>query len=157
MHPIKLVNFLKTNPGKAFLNYEHCREEESKSILLGLARRLGLSTTDGLEILKRIQARSVVLDGINAWDEEFDLRGALKAAGVNPLDRVAVNWGRFDDIDWMYLDELSLRFADVWYPGSDDIDIFDSTLTWVLTICHEGYVSVCRLSLEATDGSIPQK
>jgi len=118
---------------------------------------LGLPSADGLAILKGIQERSALVQGLNAQDEGFALRRALKAAGICPLERVAINWGRFDDIDWAQLDELSLLFSDVWYPGSDDIDLFDSTLTWVLTICHEGYVSVCTLSQDAADDRYPHE
>jgi hypothetical protein len=32
-------------------------------------------------------------------------------------------------------------FSDLWYPGADDIDLFDASVSWVVAIRHDGAVS----------------
>ena len=36
-------------------------------------------------------------------------------------------------------------FDDIWYPDSDDIDIFDQTLSWILTVLHNGDVKILQI------------
>jgi hypothetical protein len=54
-----------------------------------------------------------------------------------------------------YMDEIKLRnfqrthpglpmprYADLWYPGVDDIEIFDSSLSWFVVVTHDGEIGL---------------
>jgi hypothetical protein len=62
-------------------------------------------------------------------------------------DHVYVSWdalrGQVDDIAFA---DLARYFAWIWYPASDDIQIFDESFSWLLVIGHEGDVSLARLT-----------
>jgi hypothetical protein len=55
-----------------------------------------------------------------------------------------VSWYRVDQIDEIAFDDLATWFDDIWYPNSDDLDICDDTLSWVVSINHEGDVNWIR-------------
>jgi hypothetical protein len=38
-----------------------------------------------------------------------------------------------------------IAFADLWYPGPDDIDILDASLSWILAVGHDGEVKLVQL------------
>lgn len=57
------------------------------------------------------------------------------------LSNVFINWYRFDDIDKMSLKDLDQYFYDIWFPATDDIDIFDDTFKWIVSIFHDGIIS----------------
>ncbi len=44
---------------------------------------------------------------------------------------------------------MSRWFDDIWYPASDDIDLFDSTLDWILSVSHSGLIDLRRLDMPA--------
>jgi hypothetical protein len=50
-----------------------------------------------------------------------------------------------DFIDAMALNDLVRYFADLWYPGPDDIDILDASLSWILAVGHDGEVKLVQL------------
>ena len=74
-------------------------------------------------------------------NSDFKLINTLKCLKIKYLDSLYLNWYKFDNIDAIALKDLDKYFYDIWYPGSDDIDIFDSNLTWIVSIRHDGYIS----------------
>lgn len=60
--------------------------------------------------------------------------------------KVYINWHRFDKIDQMQFPDLMGHFDDIWYPGADDIDIFDDSLNWVASVSHFGNVRLLKWS-----------
>jgi hypothetical protein len=70
-----------------------------------------------------------------------DLFVRLKLEAKN----IYINWSRFDDIDEMSALEFSAVFHDLWYPSSDDIEIFDQGQKWVLLIRHFDVVQILRI------------
>jgi hypothetical protein len=83
--------------------------------------------------------------GPNAEDDDFHLQETMVRVGITPQKTVYVNWYRYDEIDEMHFAELAKYFDDIWYPSSDDIDLFDSTFSWLVEIPHYGVVQWCRL------------
>ena len=59
---------------------------------------------------------------------------------IKPNLQVYLNWYSFTDIDILNIIFLDKYFFDIWYPISDDIDIFDESLNWFLSIRHDGNV-----------------
>ena len=50
----------------------------------------------------------------------------------------------FDDADEMHFGDLDKYFYDIWYPVTDDIDIFDDTFKWLLLIVHNGCLRMAK-------------
>jgi hypothetical protein len=49
-----------------------------------------------------------------------------------------LNWYRFDKVDELKFDDLCEVFDDLWYPSSDDLDILNPNINWVVSIEHFG-------------------
>ena len=147
MQTFKTANFKKDKPGHAFPQFESLEPSETQAIRVSLGARLGLSpAANSLELARCVDQRARTLPDMDAEDSSFDLAGALSAEGIRPRPNVYVNWYRFDEIDRMSFGDLAANFDDVWYPSSDDIDIFDDSVSWILSVSHEGAVKVLKLS-----------
>lgn len=147
MQTFKIDNFKKEKPGHAFPRFESLGVKETEAVRADLASRLGLpQTVDPLELIRCVGQRARVLRDVDADEASFDIAEALRVEGIRPRPDVYVNWYRFDEIDRMRFDDLAQNFDDVWYPTSDDIDIFDSSFSWILSIDHEGTVKLLRLA-----------
>lgn len=79
----------------------------------------------------------------NALDG-FELIKTLFKLEIIPLERVFINWYMFKQIDEFDIKDVDKYFDDIWFPSSDDIDIFDKTLDWVLTVRHDGFISYLK-------------
>lgn len=73
--------------------------------------------------------------------ENFNLMNTLADLGIKPMTKVIINWFRFQRLDEFKIDDLTRYFDDIWFPGSDDIDVFDDTLNWILSVRHDGCIS----------------
>jgi hypothetical protein len=62
---------------------------------------------------------------------------------------VLLNWDPLQEIDRMLRSDAARRFEDLWYPGADDLLLFDESLEWVLIIMHFGEVRCAQLPPEA--------
>lgn len=91
-----------------------------------------------------LRARTTWLPGIVATAEDFSLLDLTRHLGIE-ADVVYVNFWRFDDVDELRLDELSRRFDDIWFEVTDDIEIFDDSLSWYLSVSHDGAVGIYRV------------
>ena len=78
------------------------------------------------------------------------LPALFETLSIHCLDSVYINWHscRDGDIDELFLSDLSTHFYDIWYPSSDDIDIFDASLRWVVSVRHDGCVSACLFPVQ---------
>jgi len=61
-----------------------------------------------------------------------------------PLPELFVNWGRFEEVDAFQTVDVARYFSDFWFPVTDDIDLFDASVNWVVSIRHDGVVSFIR-------------
>jgi hypothetical protein len=145
MEARNIQGFKQEYPGMQFPNYRSLTTDESINIRKRLKWLAGLpENVDDLTLSKRIASLSINCVSENADDNGFDLIATLKRLNVTPTDQVFVNFYRFDDIDEMLISDVSRYFRFIWYPQSDDIDLFDHTLTWVLSISHDGVVSMAN-------------
>lgn len=78
----------------------------------------------------------------NAESNIFSLTELISSLNIVARDFVYVNWYRFDRIDKIKLTDLCENFEYIWYPGSDDIEVFDDSLEWMISISHGGQVSL---------------
>jgi hypothetical protein len=82
--------------------------------------------------------------GVNSLSDDFRLSQVLWRLRILPPEYVFVNWYRFDDVDEIKFADLESHFTDIWYPSSDDIEVFDSSLKWLIAVSHDGSVGICR-------------
>ncbi len=147
MQTFKIRHFERDHPGCSFPWFQSLSPAEAQDLRARLAGRVGLpSTVDLLELVERLDELADEIPCTNPEQGPLDVSAVLHAQGIRPLSEVYVNWHRYDDIDRMRLADLARNFDDVWYPSSDDLDILDETLTWILSVSHEGTVKLARLS-----------
>lgn len=73
-----------------------------------------------------------------ALSEGFDIREGLRKFSVQAPTKIYLNWSAFEKIDQIATGDFAHCFSDIWYPGADDIDLFDDTPSWMVSIYHDG-------------------
>jgi hypothetical protein len=108
-----------------------------------LASQAGLpvpTTSTATAFAAALTARQTYFPEVNA-QQEFALRSLFPALGIAPQPELFLNWARFEEIDAFQTTDVAQYFNDLWYPGADDIDLFDASLSWIVSIRHDGVVS----------------
>ena len=147
MEPFKIEHYEREFGVGTFIPFRHLSANEASSIFQILKRRLELPEEfDGLQVVRIISQRGTFVYEFNADQDDFDLKQVMNYLNLNVGDKVFVNWYRFDNIDEFRTDDLIKKFSDIWYPSSDDIYVFDSSMNWILSIDHGGYIQIVRLS-----------
>jgi hypothetical protein len=140
---LKIENYLKASPGAVFPEYRPLSAASAAILRDSLKRRFNIATdADPLTVARELDALGVVWAGFNAQDETFRVSKVLASARIAAREHAYVNWYRYDNIDKIRFDDLDRSLVDLWYPGADDIDIFDDSLGWVLSIAHHGSVKL---------------
>lgn len=140
MEQFKVNNFLKSSTN-AFPVFSQLSPSECQAIRCRLEGALGIKDSrESLAIVSELSNRQVAYPDANADSGEFKLQETLRSLGVIAETNILINWHRFDSITRMECADLSKYFSDIWYPSSDDIDVFDSSLKWVVSIRHDGCV-----------------
>jgi len=137
----KIENFRDEYPNKEFPWFRPLLEAELIEIRSKMFKLLKVSDGNNLiRLVNKIINEGVFLDNFNAENNKFSLAAVLNCLEITPLQKIFINWYRFDDIDEMYFDSLNDYFDDIWYSGPDDIDIFDKSFSWIISISHDGGV-----------------
>lgn len=145
MQILKIANFHQANPSETFPAFRHLDDAEVHRLASRLASRLRLpSPATALMLARRVSSGVVPVTGVTALSETFRLSQVLWTLQIAPPESVFINWHQFDDVDELRFSDVEAHFADLWYPSSDDIEIFDSSMNWLLSIAHDGSVGVCR-------------
>jgi len=143
MEKRNIQGFERAHPGVKFPYYRSLSSQEMTKIQDDLKEKLGLGKgVDDLELVKALARLAKPFSGYDADDDDFSLYKCIDELGITPRERVFINFYRFDDIDEMQLMDVDKFFKYIWYPASDDIDIFDSSLLWVISISHDGEISL---------------
>lgn len=141
----KIQNFNNNYPNSAFPDFRTLSAVEAEHIRKSLRDKLGMhSGSTPLDIVIKLGDDSTVISGADADADDFSFKSAVLQAGIEPSKRVLINWYRFDVIDEIALDDLTNYFDDIWYPSSDDIEIFDNSISWMISIGHSGEMTVWR-------------
>jgi hypothetical protein len=146
METFKIENYEREHGAGTFLSFRHLTGDKANHVLGSLKRRLELPDEfDGNQVVRFINDKSVIVNGVDATREDFDLKQVLSQLKFNLADTVYLNWYRFDELDEVQTDGLCRVFKDIWYQSSDDLDIVDSNMNWLLSIAHHGVVSALSL------------
>jgi hypothetical protein len=146
MQQVKMDNF-RPDPGQAFPPFRALSRAECRVLRDRIASKVGVpATASEAELVRRIDDLAGQQIAPPAVDPEFNLGRALMKAGVTSSETIFLNWYRYDDVDEMRLADVTKFFEDIWYPSSDDLDIFDESLRWILSIRHDGEVKYVNLA-----------
>ena len=148
MRQFKLDNFRRSFPSREFPEFETLGEGACAELRGRLVARLGLPSkgSDSQSLLAAVHALPGEKLGQVAEGSNPELRALLNSKGIelSTPHRVWVNWRRFEEVDVMGLDALEEHFDDIWYPGPDDIEVFDASLRWFLSVAHDGWMTLFR-------------
>lgn len=110
-----------------------------------------LSSEECNHISKEIIMKHLITDAVLNWlvinqshcgsiftHEKLSFAKMLNELNIFADTEIYVNWYKFDDIDKMALSDFNKYLEDIWFAGADDIDIFDKSLSWFLSIRHDG-------------------
>ncbi len=142
---IKIENFEREHTQERFPWFRTLLPAETKELRRRICGKIQLSCdTDGLSLVRALFAVSQVVDQASPQAENFDLAQVARRLSIDPEQYIYINWYRFDHVDCMRVEDLTEYFDDLWYP-SEDIEIFDNTLSWILFILHFDQVRVADL------------
>lgn len=141
MEKFKIDHFKNENPALDFPKYRSLNNEELINIQENLYSIFNIKEDrDLLRLVKTIDTHTINIENINVDDDDFNLQELFEFIKIKPAEFIYINWYRYDDIDSLRLSDFSIYFHDIWYKGSDDIDIFDKTFTWVVSVRHDGAI-----------------
>ena len=75
-------------------------------------------------------------------EQDFNIKKIFQHLDKDVTFKVYINWFRFDNIDQMKFNDFSTYFYDIWFPSVDDIDLFDESYSWIVSIRHDGMIYV---------------
>lgn len=154
MDKLKIDNFSKTYPGVDFPRYISLDAAEAKKFRFMIAEKLKLDNCpDSLALVKKVDSLGELWKGRSAEEKSFNISQILSASGLNKPEYVYVNWYRYDDIDKLRLNDFDRYFEDIWYPDVDDIDVFDDSVTWILSVAHSGCIKLLKLQSMGSDSN----
>jgi hypothetical protein len=146
MEPWKIENFGASHPGETFPRHRTLSGADAESLKNRLRVKLGLPCdSDDLQTAQNILSRQSRFSGPNAESEGFDLREVFATLAIVPSNDVYLYWGWDGTIDQIEFCGLATYFDDIWYPGPDDIGLFDETLKWIVLIDHGGFIGSVTL------------
>lgn len=97
-----------------------------------------------LSLVEEILLYQKHIEDVNANDDFFCLDEVFRNIGIKTNEDVYLNWYQYDEIDRFKLNDLLEFFNVIWYPSSDDLDLFDDSLSWIISIRHDGQVFVAN-------------
>lgn len=146
MEDFKLQIFEDEHRGQSFPWFVSLQPAAAEQLRRSIARKAGLEQqTTGSRLLEALFSKTHTVECANARSEDFDLFAVLHPLGINPYSEVYINWNDFVTIDRMRFEDLARHFDYVWYPGPDDVEIFDDSLSWLLFVDHSGFLRVLEV------------
>ncbi|MCU7937010.1 MAG: hypothetical protein KZQ99_19405 [Candidatus Thiodiazotropha sp. (ex Dulcina madagascariensis)] len=146
MEQIKVDNFMKENPECGFPKYTSLDNKVCTEIRMILFDKLSVDlNANSLTLVEKVDKLSQLYSGIGCDESHYDLKKILLSFDINPDEYVYINWYRYDEVDRMRFVDLAKYIHDIWYPDVDDIDIFDASFTWVLSLNHSGQIKILML------------
>lgn len=143
MEEFKIRMFKESHPDAMFPLVQQLTTAEIRRCQRLLRDRLAISDeADGGALLRHLAECETFFPAANANDDDFDLSNVLNAIDVPQESDVILNWHRFEALERISLHDLVRHFDSIWYPAADDLDIFPPDVSWIVSISHEGAVTV---------------
>ncbi len=141
----KIENFVKAHPGVVFPAYQHLDGNQARAIQGLIAKSMGSPGLEGLALVRKLHDVGAEISDLQADEASFSVGKVLRRLRLICPENVYLNWHRFDNVDQISLVDLDQYFSDIWYPSSDDLDVFDESAKWILSITHYGKVRLFRI------------
>ena len=139
MEKFKLENFKREYgfdmPIKKHLSYDECCEILSNIYLK-------FHVNDIKDLFSKLENESLLITNIN--NGTVNIENIFLNLNIGVSQNVFINWFKFDNIDSISFKDLCKYFDDIWYPSVDDIEIFDETYNWILSIKYYGIISFLK-------------
>ncbi len=149
MEHVKIENFKRDHPDEPFPKFVTLTADEAQQLRHAIATQAGFDRPDDTwALLTYLVSLSRMLRGATGDGTGVDLEALVEKACISPRTEVYINWDDFRTIDRIAFFDLCRYFDDIWYPGPDDIEIFDDALSWILFVHHYGAVDVAYLDHE---------
>ena len=142
MEAFKLVNF-KNEYNTNMPIVRSIEGSECEAVCRSLFRNRHVNTLE--EFFKKEEQEFVLLDDINAEDDDLDWNKVFNSIGIPVPNEVFINFERFNSIDVFLFKDFCKYFDDIWYPAADDIEVFDASLNWIVSVKHYGAVHYAKI------------
>lgn len=142
MEKFKLDNFRKEY-GMEMPVVRTLPSGECRAIRQGILQKMKVDSLAGF--FRKVETEFITVENAGAEDEEIEWHKILGQLGIPVPREVYLNFGNFETIDVMLFKDFCKYFSDVWYPSSDDIELFDRTGTWIISIRHYGALCYAKL------------
>ena len=138
---VKFVNHADDHPEDPLLRVRRLPIDEVKEMYQRLAQRLDLDPkTSPKVLLRQVDDRLTLVRGADAESADFNPLSVLDPAIVASGTDVLFTLGEPEEIWRISRVDLSRYFDSIWYSGPDDLTLFDSKMSWIIGISHEGAV-----------------
>jgi len=121
----------------SFPKYKTLSNIETQKLVDNLTEKYSINTSN---LVLALASKQIFYDETNGL-EGFELKKILANLGIKSSREIFINFYKFEKIDVLNIDDLDKYFYDIWFPSSDDIDLFDESLDWILSIRHDGCIS----------------
>lgn len=116
---------------------EHLSREDCERLRECVASTLGLPSSVGGASLVKILREKQRPTGMLITDVNFSLTRAFEDLNLRPKLSLYRNWAQFNLIDRFKSRFICRHIQDLLYPGGDDIDLFDESFSWVVSVDYE--------------------
>ena len=142
MEAFKLVNFQHEHNTNMPI-VRSIEGSECEAVCRSLFRNWHVNTLE--EFFKKEEQEFVLLDDINAEDNDLDWNKVFNSIGIPVPNEVFINFERFNNIDVFLFNDFCKYFDDIWYPAADDIEVFDASFNWIVSVKHYGLVHYAKI------------
>ena len=142
MEAFKLVNF-KNEYNTNMPIVRSIEGSECEAVLCALFCSWHVTTLE--EFFEKEEQELVLLDDINAENEDFDWNKVFNSIGIPVPNEVFINFERFNSIDVFLFKDFCKYFGNIWYPAADDIEVFDASFNWIVSVKHYGAVHYAKI------------
>lgn len=146
MDQFKIDNFKKEMGDKEFPWFETLSDEERNKIVSNISRQVMPKKSKGLsDLVERIRGIQTSIKGVNVKVGELNIDDIFKSKNIDPKDEIFIGWNGYKIIDKIGWKDFAGYFEFIWYSGQDDIDLFDRSYKWIMTIDHDGNIKYLLL------------
>ena len=158
MKSLKIDNYLEAFPDSVFPAFESLGDAARVAVSTAIRKNFAIANNaDDLAMVMSLDALGEPCSGVYAINPSFRLSRLLLDLNIPLPQFLYVNWYRYDDIDRFRLIDLDELFEHIWYPGAEDIAVFDDSLAWVISVSHDGGVKLCRALHPGTQNALRQQ
>ena len=126
--------------GVALASHAMLAREEGEALFAKLLSKHGIDVDDKMAGVF-FERMVLPVDCGNAEERSFSLATVFDLLDLRPSRMIYCYWFNYGDptdlIDW---EILATHFHEIWFPGRDDLVLFDESMAWLVHIHHIGDV-----------------